>query len=122
VKERKIQDVDEIVAEYEQHFSIKMADGYSEEEIAARLGDPRALGEQFDSATNEATTGNKAIVAIGLAFVDIIVTMLRVVCPAASPQLSPLAQKHACRRRRGSLAPKYPGTPTDLCGQETAYA
>ena len=44
LKERKIKDIDEIVAEYEQHFLIKMADGYSEEEIAARLGDPKALG------------------------------------------------------------------------------
>jgi uncharacterized membrane protein len=78
LKERKIHDIDEIVAEYEQHFSIKMADGYSEEEIAARLGDPKALGEQFDSETNEARTGNKAIVVVGLAFVDIIATALSV--------------------------------------------
>lgn len=76
LKERKIQDIDEIVAEYEQHFSIKMADGYSEEEIAARLGDPRALGEQFDSETNETATRSKPLVVIGLAFVDIIVAML----------------------------------------------
>lgn len=78
LKERKIQDIDEIVAEYEQHFSIKMADGYSEEEIAARLGDPRALGEQFDSEINETRTGNKVLVVIGLAFVDIIMTLLSV--------------------------------------------
>ena len=76
LKERRIQDIDEIVAEYEQHFSIKMADGYSEEEIAARLGDPKALGEQFDSETNKTATRSKAIVVIGLAFVDIIVVML----------------------------------------------
>jgi len=76
LKERNIRDVDEIVAEYEQHFSFKMADGYSEEEIAARLGDPKALGKQFDSETTETATGNKAIVAIGLVLVDIIVTML----------------------------------------------
>ena len=76
LKERKIIDVDEIVADYEQHFLFKMADGYSEEEIAARLGDPKALGEQFDSETTKTTTGNKAIVVIGLVFVDIIVTVL----------------------------------------------
>jgi uncharacterized membrane protein len=76
LKERKINDVDEIVAEYEQHFIFKMADGYSEEEIAARLGDPKALGKQFNSETNKTTTGSKVIVAIGLVFTDIIVTML----------------------------------------------
>jgi uncharacterized membrane protein len=73
---RKIQDIDEIVAEYEQHFLFKLADGYSEEEIAARLGDPQALGKQFDPETNETATGNKAIVAIGLFFMDVIVTLL----------------------------------------------
>ena len=76
LNERKIKDVDEIVAEYEQHFLLKMADGYSEEEIAARLGDPKALGEQFDPETHETTTGHKAIVAIGLVFADLIVAIL----------------------------------------------
>ena len=76
LEERRVQDIDEIVAEYEQHFSIKMADGYSEGEIADRLGDPRALGEQFDPETNEARTSNKAIAVIGLVFVDTIVAVL----------------------------------------------
>jgi len=76
LREIRVKDVDEIVAEYEQHFSFKMADGYSEEEIAARLGDPKALGEQFGSETNQTTTGNKAIFVIGLVLVDIIATML----------------------------------------------
>jgi uncharacterized membrane protein len=76
LKERRIQDIDEIVAEYEQHFSIKLADGYSEEEIAARLGDPKALGEQFDAEPRETTMGSKAIVVIGLVLVDTIVALL----------------------------------------------
>ena len=75
LKEREIKDADEIVAEYEQHFLLKMADGYSEEEIAARLGDPKALGKQFNSEGNKTTTGNKAIVTIGLVVTDIFVAM-----------------------------------------------
>jgi len=73
--ERQIEDADEIVAEYEQHFAFKMADGYSEEEIAARLGDPKSLGKQFDSETKETATGNRAIVSLGLVLVDIIVAI-----------------------------------------------
>lgn len=38
------------VEEYQQHFAFKLADGYSEEEIAARLGDPVALAAQFGEA------------------------------------------------------------------------
>ena len=37
----------DVVEEYQQHFSFKLADGYSEEEIAARLGDPVALAAQL---------------------------------------------------------------------------
>ena len=38
------------VVEYQQRFSFKLADGYSEEEIAARLGDPVALAAQLGEA------------------------------------------------------------------------
>lgn len=42
--------VADVVEEYQQHVSFKLADGYSEEEIAARLGDPVALAAQFGEA------------------------------------------------------------------------
>lgn len=45
----------DVVEEYQQHVSFKLADGYSEEEIAARLGDPVALAAQL----GEAETGEK---------------------------------------------------------------
>ncbi|MHB1354366.1 MAG: DUF1700 domain-containing protein [Anaerolineae bacterium] len=76
LKERKINDVDEIVAEYEQHFKYKLADGYSEEEIAVRLGDPKSLAKQFDMDTNRPAAGNKPIVVVGLILADILVTMV----------------------------------------------
>jgi uncharacterized membrane protein len=75
LKERKIKDIDEIVAEYEQHFLYKMTDGFSEEEIASRLGDPEGLAKQFCTEPNTAIKGNKAIVSIGLALVDFIVSI-----------------------------------------------
>lgn len=40
----------DVVEEYQQHFAFKLADGYSEEEIAARLGDPVAPAAQFGEA------------------------------------------------------------------------
>jgi uncharacterized membrane protein len=36
-----IEDVAEITAEYEDHFMRKAADGYSEDEISAKLGNPK---------------------------------------------------------------------------------
>ena len=43
LKKRNIEDAADVAEEYEQHFVFKLADGYSEEEIAAKLGDPTAL-------------------------------------------------------------------------------
>ena len=47
LKKKNIPDALDIIDEYEKHFTFKMSDGYSEEEIAARLGDPAALASQL---------------------------------------------------------------------------
>ena len=38
LQKRHIPDWEDVVSEYEQHFALKQADGFSEEEIAAKLG------------------------------------------------------------------------------------
>ncbi len=49
LKHNNVPDAEDIIEEYEQHFSFKLADGYSEEEISAKLGDPKSLADQYDS-------------------------------------------------------------------------
>ncbi len=44
-------DAAEIIGEYKQHFAFKLADGLSEEEIAAKLGDPLTLAAQFEAGS-----------------------------------------------------------------------
>ncbi len=68
---RKVSDVDEILDEYTQHFEHKAAEGFTEEETAARLGDPAAVAEQFRSAEQppaHGRSGGKALLAVGLGF------------------------------------------------------
>ncbi len=67
---RNVADAADVANEYEQHFSFKLADGYTEEEIAARLGDPSALAAQFDGASVSAG-GRKVVTVIGLCFTDL---------------------------------------------------
>ena len=43
-------DCEDIMEEYEQHFAFKLADGYSEEEIAAKLGAPEKLAQKKPGA------------------------------------------------------------------------
>ena len=78
--EKRVTDVDEIIAEYDEHFSRKLADGFSEEEIAKRLGGPKEVAAQFATEkTGGRSRGAKAILTAGLVFVDIVVILLLVV-------------------------------------------
>ena len=72
LKSRRLPDAGEILEEYEQHFAFKLADGYTEQEIARNLGIPFEIAAQFDpqSPKREAPGGRAAIIAgLGLASV-----------------------------------------------------
>lgn len=76
LKRNHIPDAEEILNEYQQHFAFKLADGYAEEEIAARLGDPAALAAQFDGPGVSPKAGGKALVVLGLCFIDLFAACL----------------------------------------------
>jgi len=56
---RQIGDTADIVEEYEQHFAFKLADGFSEEEIAAKLGDPAEIAAQYEPIDTQKPKGRK---------------------------------------------------------------
>jgi hypothetical protein len=71
LKKNNITDAADIISEYEQHFAFKMADGFSEEEIAAKLGNPAILASQFESVSEEEKYGGKkTATVIGLCIID----------------------------------------------------
>lgn len=51
LRRNHVADAADIEEEYEQHFAFKLADGYSEEEIAAKPGAPEALAAQFSGGS-----------------------------------------------------------------------
>lgn len=65
----------DILAEYEEHFNLKIAEGYSEEEVSARLGSPKEIAEQFKSSGENIKSSSKPIMAIGLVILDIFVVL-----------------------------------------------
>lgn len=99
LRKRKVADAAGIIDEYGQHFAFKMADGYSEEEIAARLGDPTALAARFgETGTAAKKTAGKPLVVVGLGLVAIaailffiLLTAWGVVMAAASVSSAALA-------------------------------
>jgi uncharacterized membrane protein len=62
-----VADAEEILQEYEQHFAFKLADGYSEEEIAAKLGAPGSIAAQFAAGeTNPRPRGKGTKILLGV--------------------------------------------------------
>lgn len=75
LKAHHVEDSEEILQEYGEHFDRKLADGYTEEEIAAKLASPKELAGQFAQVSMKSTDKKqgKLLVGIGLAFIDIVV-------------------------------------------------
>jgi len=73
LEKRHVPEAADILEEYAQHFDLKLADGYFEEEIAARLGDPAMLAAQFDEGEDMSSrkTGSKPLTVIGLGLADV---------------------------------------------------
>lgn len=76
---RRVPEPEDILGEYRRHFEYKLADGYSEEEIAARLGAPEELAAQFEPESEApgpkrgGSAGRSALTWTGLVFADIFV-------------------------------------------------
>jgi len=72
---RHVADIEGIVDEYREHFRFKIADGYTEEEIVARLGAAQDIANQYSPSEVNRPAGHggmKALVATGLALLFLI--------------------------------------------------
>lgn len=75
-----VEEPQDILQEYEEHFNYKLQDGYSEEEIAAKLAPPKEIAQQFAGidATKSAGKGEhkksgRILIKTSLVFLDIFV-------------------------------------------------
>ena len=64
-------DAADVMEEYEQHFAFKLADGYSEEEIAAKLGTPEELAAQFEALPGGAPRRSAVLTWLWLGWADL---------------------------------------------------
>lgn len=110
LQKRNVADAADILQEYEAHFAMKMADGYIEEEIAARLGDPTALAAQFDDAeeTPEKKGGSKPLVVAGLCFADVFAGLFFILLAAAALGAAGTAVCLLGKVELGGLLPELP--------------
>lgn len=91
LEKNQVEDAPEIIEEYEQHFAFKLADGYSEEEIAAKLGDPEQLGMQYERGDSQKQRRNPFLTRLALGITEffggivfLLITICGVVFSAAS--------------------------------------
>ena len=78
LKRNGIPDAEDIVSEYDQHFRFKLADGFSEEEIAAKLASPESIALQFAGIRGEKkrTGSKKTVLVLWLTLIGIFESML----------------------------------------------
>ncbi len=76
LRSRRVADVEEVLSDYEAHFARKAADGYSEEDIARKLGTPQDIADDFLPLTGAAAgTGapkGRALTRIALCLLDLL--------------------------------------------------
>lgn len=75
LEKNNVDEINDIIEEYNEHFLRKMADGFSEEEIASKLGKPEDIAMQYESNTNTSTSKqeNKVLLTFGIGFADIFI-------------------------------------------------
>lgn len=122
LNKRKIADAAEIVTEYDQHFAFKLADGFSEEEIAAKLGLPAELATQFEISSAKPHSF-KALAVIHLSFawlgfglLFILLSLFGIVIIASSLAFTALAVCLIFKLNIPSLIPSMPYFPALLFG------
>ena len=73
-----VADAEDILMEYEQHFQFKLADGFTEQEIADKLGSPAQIATQYVGIPSEkkAKGGKKFFLVLWLTIIGIFEVML----------------------------------------------
>ena len=84
LKSAGVRDCADIIEEYAEHFDLKAADGFGEEEIAARLAPPAEIAGQYKEIGAKSCGGTGPVAArimktIGVIFTDIIVAPIMII-------------------------------------------
>ena len=70
LKRKNVADAADVIEDYRWHFIFKLADGYSEEEVSAKLGDPEEIAAQYEAEPHRGGSVKKVPTAIGLGVAD----------------------------------------------------
>jgi uncharacterized membrane protein len=69
----KVSDIDEILAEFEEHFAYKIDEGKTEEEVVKKIGNPVDIARDYANQAKPAKQSGSLVVKIGLVISDFFV-------------------------------------------------
>jgi len=67
-----VSDIDEIIAEYEEHFEFKAEEGKSEEEIARRLPPADEIAKDYAESDGQTKRGTAGVKIVGTVFLSLL--------------------------------------------------
>ncbi len=72
LSKNRVDDVEEIISEFEEHFDYKLEEGKSEEEIVRKIGNPVDIASDYSKLDKPKKNKGRFIKALGLVFADMI--------------------------------------------------
>lgn len=71
LKQNNVEDIDDIIAEYEEHFNFKLEEGLTEEEISKKLSSPKETAQEYAPRPEPVNKFEKGTKVAGLTFMSI---------------------------------------------------
>ncbi len=76
LKKYKVKDIDEIIMDFEDHFSFKLEEGKTEEEVARKMGNPSDIAKDYLNQGKTNKEKGKPVVKLGLIIIDFFVYLM----------------------------------------------
>lgn len=74
-----VEEIDEIIAEYEEHFNFKLEEGLTEEEIAKKLSSPKEIAKEYLSTNTKINKYEKGLKTTGVVFMSIPLSLMYII-------------------------------------------
>jgi uncharacterized membrane protein len=73
LKKYKINDIDEIILDFEEHFAFRLEEGRTEEEIAKKIGNPVDIAKDYLNQSKTSKSSGSTVIRLGLIITDFFV-------------------------------------------------
>lgn len=76
LKHHNIDEIEDIITEYEQHFEFRLEEGLTEEEITKKLSSPKEIAKEYEESVTSDNGSMKSMKKIGIIIISIPLTLV----------------------------------------------